>query len=697
MSSCVQYPAVGCVVEYFDANAMQIAIVLEEVSGKLRLMLPNRRETKLAANRVLPWISAPVQGFSSMSRDEMVKVLEEARARRAKICEEMDVISLWELAQGEVDKAQASFFAELLDSEPSVDAVAATGHALLSCRTHFRFVPPNFEIYDAETVARREEEKKKQEERDRFINEAGPFVRLLLAVASHKAELPARDKWPCEDVQARLEEILRKQMVEPDSSTTLWQTLVKGLNDDPLLSVRLLLAWGKLEPHHNYWLDKAGYDPGDTWWQKQEEAARALADNPEIAALEACDLPFVSIDGDSTEDIDDAFYIEGHEDGSMTLTLALACPALGWPFGSKFDSLVRYRGTSVYLPEGDYHMLPRFLGTDALSLFAGKDRPALVFRQDIAKDGSVRELCSFEVRKVRLAANLRYAKCQEVLDGTASEDNPSLAYADMLKLAAEFSRRRKAYRISRGAVILDKREPQILLFGEGEDVKVELCPGKPSCEAQDMVAEMMILASAAVAQWAAEREIPMLHRTQDVALPKEYAGVWKEPQDMTRIMRALIPSSLEVQARPHAALGLARYTPMTSPLRRYPDLINEAQLLHWLTHGTPRWDGEALSTLLVSLNAVLDAAGQVQRFRPRYWKLLYFRQQGDKVWWDGVVTEENDMFVNVSLPAQGMYVRGKRRMFDERTCPGMAVQVRIGRVHPLYNEIQILEAVSMDG
>ena len=116
-----------------------------------------------------------------------------------------------------------------------------------------------------------------------------------------------------------------------------------------------------------------------------------------------------------------------------------------------------------------------------------------------------------------------------------------------------------------------------------------------------------------MAQWAAEREIPMLHRTQDVALPKEYAGVWKEPQDMTRIMRALIPSSLEVQARPHAALGLARYTPMTSPLRRYPDLINEAQLLHWLTHGTPRWDSEALSTLLVSLNAVLDAAGQVQQ------------------------------------------------------------------------------------
>ena len=126
-------------------------------------------------------------------------------------------------------------------------------------------------------------------------------------------------------------------------------------------------------------------------------------------------------------------------------------------------------------------------------------------------------------------------------------------------------------------------------------------------------------------------------------------------------------------------------------------MINETQIISLLRDGKPRWSKEELDTLLPLLNAHLDAAGQVQRFRPRYWKLLYFRQQGDKVWWDGVVTEENDMFVNVSLPAQGMYVRGKRRMFDERTCPGMAVQVRIGRVHPLYNEIQILEAVSMDG
>ena len=86
----------------------------------------------------------------------------------------------------------------------------------------------------------------------------------------------------------------------------------------------------------------------------------------------------------------------------------------------------------------------------------------------------------------------------------------------------------------------------------------------------------------------------------------------------------------------------------------------------------------------------------MQRFRPRYWKLLYFRQQGDKIWWPGVITEENDVMVSVSLPEQGMFVRGKRRLFDERACPGMAVRLRLGKVQPLYNEMQILEAMTAE-
>ena len=50
--------------------------------------------------------------------------------------------------------------------------------------------------------------------------------------------------------------------------------------------------------------------------------------------------------------------------------------------------------------------------------------------------------------------------------------------------------------------------------------------------------------------------------------------------------------------------------------------------------------------------------------------------------------------MSVSLPDQGMFVRGRRKLFDDRAHPGLQVDVRIGKVHPLYNEIMILEAAT---
>ena len=301
---------------------------------------------------------------------------------------------------------------------------------------------------------------------------------------------------------------------------------------------------------------------------------------------------------------------------------------------------------------------------------------------------------------MRLAANLTYRDSQAVLDAQAESpdaplpENPAAAHAGQLSAGLELARKRQSARIEDGAVVMDRPDPAISLEGEGADVRVHVGPDYCASDAQMLVAEMMILASAAVAHWARERGMAMLHRVQDVVLPREYAGVWSTPQDMTRIMRALTPSGLEVQARPHAALGLDRYTPVTSPLRRYPDLVNEAQVVHFLCTGQPRWSEDALVSLLHALSPALDGAGQVQRFRPRYWKLLFFRQQGDKVWWPGVITEENDAFVSVSLPDQGMFVRGRRKLFDDRAHPGLQVDVRIGKVHPLYNEIMILEAAT---
>ena len=176
-----------------------------------------------------------------------------------------------------------------------------------------------------------------------------------------------------------------------------------------------------------------------------------------------------------------------------------------------------------------------------------------------------------------------------------------------------------------------------------------------------------------------------------MALPREFAGVWTEPHDISRVVRALPPASLESAPRRHAGLGLTAYATLSSPIRRYVDLLNQGQLISFLRDGIPRLNAEALAALLPMVSTRLDAAAQVQRFRPRYWKLLFFRQQGDKKWWDAVVAEENEAFATISLPWAQLMVRGRRRQFDEKTYAGMHVQVRLGKVQPLLNEIQVVE------
>ncbi|MDE7242067.1 ribonuclease catalytic domain-containing protein [Desulfovibrio sp.] len=703
MLESVRYPAPGCIVEYLEGNAVQIAMVMEEAGGKLRLFLPNRRETRLASGRLLPWLGPLHEG--APGKDEMARLLEVHKARRETAAAAVPVGELWELAQGEVEAAPALWFAELMETAPGPDEVAAYGRALLACKSHFRFQPPDFLVYDAETVERRLAEQKAREEREALVAGGAAFLRLLWEAASGRRELPPPGDsafaaegvpWPAPEVAERLKALLRARMIDPETQEddALWRLLAKGLPDVPHLPLQLLMAWGELPPHHDFWLDRAGYDAGDAWWRPfaSEVAGLAAGGGP---ALPGCELPFISIDSAATRDVDDAFYVEEKPDGGWDVTVALACPAASWPFGSPLDRAVLHRATSIYLPEGDCHMLPEQLGTDAWSLRAGEERPAFCVRAAVDSAGRIGE-CRFFAARARLAANLAYPDAQAVLDGRATPGNPAAPHAAQLRMGLALARARQAARIAAGAIVMDRPEPQLALEGEGRDTTVRLFCGEPTPDAQMLVAELMILASAALAEWGAANHVPLLHRTQDVAVPREYAGVWTRPEDMARILRALIPSSLEVAPRPHAALALPRYAPVTSPLRRYPDLVNEAQALHMLATGTPRWDAAALSALLEQISPALDAAGQVQRFRPRYWKLLYFRQQGDKAWWPGVITEENEAFATVSLPEQGLFVRARRKLFDERATPGMRVQVRLGKVQPLYNEIQILEVAPAD-
>jgi len=547
-----------------EGNAPQIAWVSEEQGGKLRVLLPNRREMRLGANRLLPW-SGPA-GSASLSKEEALEALSRHSALRQKHCKTLDALAVWEAAQGEVSHASALWFAELFESSPDVDMVAAYGRALLACKSHFKFQPPDFVIYPADLVQSRLVELDKQRQRESLAAQGGNFLHLLWDVHCKKRALPLRDspEWPDEEALKRLEHLLRSRIAEPDrqEDDNLWRQLGKGLPELPYMPLHLACAWGLVPEHYNFWMDRAGYAPGDAWSQEYGGLLAKLREELRfnLEALPVSEFPFVSIDSKTTRDVDDAFFIEELPDNRLRLHLALACPALCWPFGSELDRAVLRRATSIYLPEGTHHMLPEALGTAGYSLLAGEERPALLMSFEVDGEGATQS-CEISLCRIRLAANLSYEDCEAVLCVKPEKANRAVEFEPQLLLGERLALRLRETRIRRGAVIMVRPDPQYRIEGDGKEMRVMMTEGPPQ-RSQDLVAEMMILASGAAAKWGEQREMSLLYRVQDVAVPKEYAGVWSLPHDMARIMKALVPSGLELSPRPHAALGLSVYSPL---------------------------------------------------------------------------------------------------------------------------------------
>ena len=695
-SILVQYPGAGCIVEFMQGNEPQIAWVMEEQKGKVRLFLPNRRETTLSSARLLPWAgpcySAP------QSKDAIVDILEKHEERRTRLSAEVAPMELWEMAQGELSKARAEWFAELGYTSPDADTVAACGRALLSCKTHFRFQPPEFEIYDADTVEKRRQTEEAARMREAMVLGGAEWFRRLWDARTGRTAAPDPSAAPEEPVRGRLEHMLRARMADPETveDEALWKQVTKGLPDDPHLPLLLAMTWGLVPEHHNYWLDRADYEAGTEWEEAHRSETEALiaavADESLLPPAE--DTAFISIDSATTRDIDDAFRIARAEDGGWDAEIALACPAWFWDFGSPLGKAVFDRATSLYLPEGNCHMMPEALGEGAFSLFARQKRPALVVSAHIAPDGALSG-GKFRFAAVTLADNLSYPDCEAVIEGRAEASSPAAAWAEQLALAAEMSRVRLEYRVGQGAVIIERPDLDFELEGEGAGVQVHIRETEAAPAAMLLVAELMIVANAVLAEWAVTNGVSLLFRTQDVAVPREYAGVWRSAPDVARVVRILVAASLDVDPRPHAGMGLAAYSPVTSPLRRFPDLVNEAQLLHVMRHGTPRWSRDELSSMLLSLGMRLEAAGQVQRFRPRYWKYLYIQQEAarhpNQCRWRAEVAEESDMWVSVNLPEVQLGLRAKRTLFGEKVFPGQEFMVRLGKVNPLRGEAVILE------
>ncbi|HJL10264.1 MAG TPA: RNB domain-containing ribonuclease [Polyangiaceae bacterium LLY-WYZ-15_(1-7)] len=189
----------------------------------------------------------------------------------------------------------------------------------------------------------------------------------------------------------------------------------------------------------------------------------ALERDPSIddpALVDRTDLPFVTIDGATSRDLDQALFIAPEGAGHVVHYALADASHYCRPGTALFDEALR-RGASFYLPGLMIPMLPRALSEGLVSLNPEVERRALSFVMRLDAEGRVRET-RVERARIRSRAKLDWGGVQAFYDG-----GPGFGAAidASLEALAEVGRRRMALAEARGVVRYRRSEVAVKLAG----------------------------------------------------------------------------------------------------------------------------------------------------------------------------------------------------------------------------------------
>jgi ribonuclease R len=336
--------------------------------------------------------------------------------------------------------------------------------------------------------------------------------------------------------------------------------------------------------------------------KKAVAAARAFADSVQSQDTQGRrdlrDLHFVTIDGETARDFDDAVVAkrepvgQGQRQG-FRLWVAIADVSHYVRTGDALDLDARERGTSVYFPRRVIPMLPEKLSNGLCSLNPNVDRLAMVCEMAISPQGDVGRY-EFYPAVFRSHARLTYTQVWSALSGSKAPEHLQVLY-DVFKVLL-------GARTQRGAIDFDTVETRMVFDPKG---KIERIVPEPRNDAHRLIEECMLAANVCAGNFLAEAKHPALYRIHDVPAPekvealreflaelglqlpggeiprpKDYAQllerIRKRP-DFALLQTILLRSLKQAMYSPgnvgHFGLAFEAYVHFTSPIRRYPDLL----------------------------------------------------------------------------------------------------------------------------
>jgi exoribonuclease-2 len=193
-----------------------------------------------------------------------------------------------------------------------------------------------------------------------------------------------------------------------------------------------------------------------------------------------------------------------------------------------------------------------------------------------------------------------------------------------------------------------------------EGGRVRIVPRKRGSPLDKLVSEMMILANTSWGELLAERDVAAIYRVQSTGKVR-----------------------LSVHPEPHEGLGVSCYAWMSSPLRRYVDLVNQWQLVAALTGQRPHLmrNSDALLAALRAFEVAYARYDEHQRAMETYWTLRWLEQEGIRTL-EALVLREN------LVRAQAVPLVARVPSLPVLD-PGTRVRLEVGRLDFIERTVQL--------
>ena len=446
----------------------------------------------------------------------------------------------------------------------------------------------------------------------RFQAAPEEILRLALAaVEKKKRAQEAIEAWSAQlgafvcppEIAALRDELL----YAPDRNKAETKAFEAACKQTGLSAARLFERCGLLPDAHEFHLQRFVHEffPRGTRFPAHELPA---APRVELALAPA---EAFSLDDVGTTEIDDAFSVQRAGE-SLRIGIHIAAPALGFGPGSPLDAIARERLSTAYMPGCKFTMLPEDV-IQHYSLDHGGERIAVSLYFDVDAQFGVKVGHS-RLERLQVGANLRHAQYDVLNSAFEGGAEAGLPYEAELKTLWQVALALEARsgRPSAGATALD-------YSFHVEEGRVRIVPRKRGAPLDKLVSELMILANTTWGELLAERDVAAIYRVQSTGKVR-----------------------LSVHPEPHEGLGVACYAWLSSPLRRYVDLLNQWQLVAALSGQRPSFarTSDALLAALRAFEVTYARYDEHQRAMETYWTLRWLQQESIRSI-EAVVLREN--------------------------------------------------------